>query len=80
MIKTISFPVSTHIIGLVFRVLIDCSYVGNFNIPHDTPQKRRMTKGIKKKCINNLINKGKSSEYFREEEALRLMKQGKCIK
>lgn len=65
---------------LFFRALIDCSYVGNFNIPHDTPKKRRMTNGIKKKCIDSLINKGKSFEYFREEEALGLMKKGKRIK
>jgi len=36
-----------------------------------------MTTGIKKRVINDLINKGKSSEYFREEEALRLIKKGK---
>ncbi|KAF0745883.1 Uncharacterized protein FWK35_00022377 [Aphis craccivora] len=38
-----------------------------------------MTTGIKKRVINDLINKGKSSEYFREEEALRLIKKGKNI-
>lgn len=39
--------------------------------------KRRMTSGGKKKVISQLFYVGKFAEYFREEEAVRLMEIGK---
>lgn len=44
-----------------------------------TIKKRRMTIGAKKKAMSILLNERKSANYFREEEAVRLMNQSKCI-
>lgn len=60
-------------------MIIDCKYVGNFNITHNENKKRRMTNGAKKKAMSILLNEGKSANYFREEEAVRLMNLGKFI-
>lgn len=53
--------------------------MGNFYVPHDKNQKRRMTHVVKEIKLQKLLEQGKSSEFLREEEALRLMEQGDLL-
>lgn len=55
---------------------MEVSYTGNFNEVHKA-KKRRMIGPAQSKAIAATINGGRSSESFRETEAVRLMKIGK---
>lgn len=55
---------------------MEVSYTGNFNEVHKA-KKRRMIGPAQSKAIAAMINDGRSSESFRETEAVRLMKIGK---
>jgi len=54
---------------------MECTYTGNFNEVHKT-NKRRMIGPVQSKAITAMINDGRSSESFRETEAVRLKKIG----
>jgi len=57
---------------------MECSYKGNFNKVHKV-KKRRMIGPAQSKAIAAMINDGRSSESFRETEAVRLMKIGRYL-
>lgn len=61
----------------VFRVLMQCTYVGNFDSLHQSNKKRRLIGPAKEKALNSIIDKNISSETYREKEATRLMRTGK---
>ncbi|XP_029342201.1 uncharacterized protein LOC107883669 [Acyrthosiphon pisum] len=56
------------------RVLMQCSYVGNFNEPHKVIKKRRMIGPVIEKALSHIVKEGMSCETYRENEAVRLMK------
>jgi len=53
--------------------------VGNFYAPHDKNQKRQTTHVVIEIKLQKLLEQGKSSEFLREEEVLRLMEQGDLL-
>lgn len=57
---------------------MECSYTGNFYEVHRA-KKRRMIGPAQSKAITAMINDGRSSESFRETEAVRLMKIGRYL-
>lgn len=62
---------------IVIRVLMQCTYVGNFDALHQSNKKRRLIGPAKEKAIISIIDKNISSETYREKEATRLMRTGK---
>lgn len=63
-----------------YRVLMHCTYTGNFDILHDSNKKRRLLGIAKEKVITAIVNKNMSSATHREKEAVRLMKTGDFVK
>lgn len=61
---------------MLYRVLMQCEYIGNFNKSHSTTKKRRMIGAASEKAISLILKDGISCESFREREAVRLMKEG----
>lgn len=57
---------------------MECSYTGSFNEVHKI-KKRRMIGPAQTKAITAMINDGRSSESFREMEAVRLIKMGRYL-
>lgn len=58
---------------------MQCTYMGNYENEHKTIKKRRLIGPAKELALDNVIEKGKSSETFREEQAVQLMKSGSII-
>ncbi|KAF0708414.1 Uncharacterized protein FWK35_00030788, partial [Aphis craccivora] len=58
------------------RVLMQCTYVGNFNEPHQVTKKRRMSGPVIEKALSRIVEQGVSCETYREHEAVRLIKTG----
>lgn len=58
---------------------MECTYTGQFDDPHKIIKKRRLTEKAKMNVISAIVNDGKSSETYREFEAVRLMKSGKIV-
>jgi len=56
---------------------MQCTYVGNFNEPHQVTKKRRMIGPVIEKALSRIVEQGVSCETYREHEAVRLMKTGK---
>lgn len=54
---------------------MECTYTGNFNKVHMI-KKRRMIGPTQSKAITAMLSDGRSSESFREMEAVRLIKIG----
>ncbi|KAE9522169.1 hypothetical protein AGLY_017429, partial [Aphis glycines] len=76
------FVCSSHFKGVILnqpsenaRVLMECTYTGNFNV-HHINKKRRIIGPAKEKAISSIVIKQLSSETFREKEANRLMTNG----
>lgn len=55
---------------------MECTYTGQFDDPHNVIKKRRLTGKAKTNELSSIVNFGKSSETYREFEAVRLMKSG----
>lgn len=55
---------------------MECTYTGQFDDQHSKIKKRRLTGKAKTNVVSAIVNDGKSSETYREFEAVRLMKSG----
>ncbi|KAE9522158.1 hypothetical protein AGLY_017418 [Aphis glycines] len=60
------------------RVLMQCTYSGNFNEAHKLLKKRSLIGPAMTKVNDSIFNVGLSCETYRESEAGRLMKIGNC--
>ncbi|CAI6352945.1 unnamed protein product [Macrosiphum euphorbiae] len=58
------------------KVLMHCTFRGNFQEAHKTTKKRRMIGPAMEKAISSICVDGLSSETYREREAVRLIKTG----
>ncbi|XP_060878758.1 uncharacterized protein LOC132951473 [Metopolophium dirhodum] len=58
------------------KVLMQCTYTGNFDMLHEPNKKRRLLGTAKEKVITAIVQKNMSSATHRETEAVRLMKTG----
>lgn len=65
-------------IPIYFRVLMECTYRGNFHEKHNN-KKRRMVGPAKEKVAKLLCDDGISSQSYRELEANRIVKVGRYL-
>lgn len=57
---------------------MECTYRGNFQEKHNN-KKRRMVGPVKEKAAKLLCENGVSCQSYRESEANRIVKIGRCL-